>query len=125
LAKKTLQKTAAATPSFEAGLKRLEQIVHELEEGETTLSDALARYEEGVGLARQSYDLLEKAERKIAVLSGVDADGNAITQPFDQQPKESKPSKARRRSPTRTASPDDSSDPQADESAMDTPGGLF
>lgn len=69
--------------TFEAALTRLEEIVHLLEEGDVGLNEALERYEEGVKLLRQSYDLLQKAERRIELLSGVDAEGNAITQPFD------------------------------------------
>jgi exodeoxyribonuclease VII small subunit len=69
--------------SFEQSLKRLEEIVHLLEEGELGLNEALARYEEGVTLLRQSYDLLQRAERRIELLSGVDAEGNPVTQPFD------------------------------------------
>jgi exodeoxyribonuclease VII small subunit len=68
---------------FEGALKRLEQIVHKLEEGDIGLNEALKQYEEGVKLLRQSYELLERAERRIELLSGVDAEGNPITQPFD------------------------------------------
>jgi exodeoxyribonuclease VII small subunit len=68
---------------FEEALKRLEQIVHSLEEGDIGLNEALKQYEEGVKLLRQSYELLERAERRIELLSGVDAEGNPITQPFD------------------------------------------
>ncbi len=70
-------------PDFEQALKRLEEIVHQLEEGELGLNEALERYEEGVKLLRQSYDLLQRAERRIELLSGVDAEGNPLTQPFD------------------------------------------
>jgi exodeoxyribonuclease VII small subunit len=70
-------------PTFEQSLARLEEIVHSLEEGQIGLNEALERYEEGVKLLRQSYDLLQRAERKIELLSGLDADGNPITQPFD------------------------------------------
>ena len=70
-------------PTFEQSLKRLEEIVHLLEEGELGLNEALERYEEGVKLLRQSYDLLQRAERRIELLSGVDAEGNPVTQPFD------------------------------------------
>jgi exodeoxyribonuclease VII small subunit len=45
----------------------------------------LVCYEEGVKLLRQSYDLLEGAERRIEFLSGIDAEGRPITQPFDDQ----------------------------------------
>jgi exodeoxyribonuclease VII small subunit len=69
--------------TFEQSLDRLEQIVHALEEGELGLTEALVQYEEGVKLLRQSYELLQRAERRIELLSGVDADGNPITQPFD------------------------------------------
>jgi exodeoxyribonuclease VII small subunit len=71
------------TPDFEKSLERLEEIVRMLEEGEIGLSEALARYEEGVKLLRQSYDLLQKAERRIELLSGVDAEGNPVATPFD------------------------------------------
>jgi exodeoxyribonuclease VII small subunit len=79
------QDAASDQPSFEDGLKRLEEIVHLLEEGEIGLNEALARYEEGVKLLRQSYDLLEGAERRIELLSGIDAVGRGVTQPFDDQ----------------------------------------
>ena len=69
--------------SFEDALKRLEEIVHSFEDGKLGLAEALERYEEGVKLLRQSYDLLQRAERKIELLSGLDAEGNPITQPFD------------------------------------------
>jgi exodeoxyribonuclease VII small subunit len=69
--------------NFEQAMKRLEEIVHQLEEGELGLGDSLARYEEGVKLLRQSHELLERAERRIELLSGVDAEGNPITRPLD------------------------------------------
>lgn len=69
--------------SFEQSLKRLEEIVHLLEEGNLGLNDALKQYEEGVKLLRQSYELLQHAERRIELLSGVDAEGNPLTKPFD------------------------------------------
>jgi exodeoxyribonuclease VII small subunit len=70
-------------PNFEQSLERLGEIVHHLEEGDIGLNDALEQYEEGVKLLRQSYELLQRAERRIELLSGVDSEGNPITQPFD------------------------------------------
>jgi exodeoxyribonuclease VII small subunit len=70
-------------PTFEDALRRLDEIVHLLEEGEIGLGEALARYEEGVKLLRQSYELLPRAERKIELLSGVDAEGNPVTRPLE------------------------------------------
>ncbi len=84
MAKKKTQPDPPEGPGFEDALKRLEEIVHLLEEGEIGLNEALARYEEGVRLLRRSYDLLEGAERRIELLSGVDAQGNAISRPFDE-----------------------------------------
>jgi exodeoxyribonuclease VII small subunit len=81
MARKT--ETETPQPSFEQSLKRLEEIVHQLEEGDVGLNESLERYEEGVRLLRQAYDLLQRAERRIELLSGVDAQGNPITQPFD------------------------------------------
>ena len=90
-------------PNFEAALKRLEEIVHALEEGDLGLNEALERYEEGVKLLRQSYELLEGAERRIELLSGVDAQGNPITQPFDDTATFGKNEPGKRRSHRRTA----------------------
>ncbi|MEN6457758.1 MAG: exodeoxyribonuclease VII small subunit [Thermoguttaceae bacterium] len=73
----------AAPVLFEDALARLEEIVRSLEEGNIGLNEALARYEQGVTLLRQSYELLQRAERRIELLSGVDAQGNPITRPLD------------------------------------------
>jgi exodeoxyribonuclease VII small subunit len=72
-------------PSFEQALESLEAIVQELEEEQIGLADALARYEEGVKLLKQCFNLLEGAERKIELLSGFDAAGNPITERFDDE----------------------------------------
>lgn len=74
-----------AEHSFEASLKELEQIVHELEEGKLSLAESLARYEQGVKHLRDCYRALKQAERKIELLARVDAQGNAQTEPFEEQ----------------------------------------
>lgn len=71
--------------SFEQSLRELEQIVHELEEGGLGLADSLSRYEQGVQHLRRCYQALKQAEQKIEQLSGVDAQGNAVTEPFDDR----------------------------------------
>ena len=83
MAKKKRAKKAESKVDFEESLERLEEIVHQLEGGELGLNDSLARYEEGVKLLRQSYEALQNAERKIELLSGLDAQGNPVAQPFD------------------------------------------
>ncbi len=103
--------SAAAAPdsdvsplSLEEALGRLEAIVRHLEEGEPSLDEALARYEEGVRLLRHCYNLLEKAERRIELLSGVDAQGNPVFQPFEDRAL-SLEEKAKTRDLRRTAPP--------------------
>ncbi|MBC7854203.1 MAG: exodeoxyribonuclease VII small subunit, partial [Pirellulaceae bacterium] len=77
-------------PSFEAALASLEAIVHDLEDGDLGLAEALARYEQGIKHLRHCYGLLEQAERKIELLTGIDAAGRAKTVPFaeDEPPAE-------------------------------------
>src|SRR3972149_7849914 len=99
------KKQTADQPNFEQSLKRLEEIVHLLEEGDLGLNDALERYEEGVKLLRQAYELLQRAERKIELLSGVDAEGNPITRPFDEEAHASLEEKAAARGKPRTSEP--------------------
>jgi exodeoxyribonuclease VII small subunit len=70
-------------PIFERTLGRLEEIVHLLEEGQIGLDQALSRYEEGVGLLHKAYELLDKAQRQILLLSGIDAEGNPILRPIE------------------------------------------
>jgi len=95
-------------PSFEAALASLESTVHDLEDGDLGLAEALARYEQGIKHLRHCYDLLEQAERKIELLTGVDAAGRAKTVPFAegdavQETAEEPPAKPRpSRKPRRT-----------------------
>ena len=89
-------------PTFEQSLARLEQIVQQLEDGRTDLAASLSGYEEGVKLLRQCHALLERAERKIELLSGVDADGNPLTEPFDDAATISLEDKAQNRSKRRS-----------------------
>ncbi len=69
--------------SFEGSLAELQQIVHDLEEGDLGLEASLARFEEGIRLLRSCYRILEEAEQKIEILTGTDAAGNPVTEPFD------------------------------------------
>ena len=83
MAKKQSQEAAAEQPSFEEAIEELEQIVRQLEEGEIGLNEALEQYEKGIKLLRRCYDLLQGAERRIELLSGVDPQGNPISTPMD------------------------------------------
>jgi exodeoxyribonuclease VII small subunit len=70
-------------PNFEEALAQLERIVASLERGEPELTSALAKYEKGVQLLSVCHRLLEKAEHSVALLTGVDEQGQPITAPFD------------------------------------------
>jgi exodeoxyribonuclease VII small subunit len=54
--------------SFEKALRRLEEIVQELENGEIPLDDSLKIYEEGVELTKFCYDKLNQTEEKLKKL---------------------------------------------------------
>ena len=68
---------------FELAMTELEKILRDLEDGTTTLEDALARYERGVGLLRACYAQLRDAEQRIQQLAGVTADGKPDLKPFE------------------------------------------
>src|SRR5687767_11102404 len=70
-------------PGFEDALKELDAIAHDLEDGALGLDESLQRFEQGIGLLRHCYSVLDAAERKIALLTGFDSDGNPVTEPFD------------------------------------------
>ena len=57
------------TMTFEESLKRLEEIVHALENGDTPLEKSIALFEEGVKLSAYCNTLLETAEQKVSVLT--------------------------------------------------------
>ncbi len=84
LAKKKQSKAEKSSASFEQALAELEAVVHDLENGELGLAEALERYELGVKRLKQCQQLLEKAEQKIEVLTRVDASGRAVTRPYDE-----------------------------------------
>ena len=69
--------------TFEDSLTSLESIVARLERGDGDLSTALAGYEQGVKLLMRCQEMLEAAEKSVALLTGVDEQGNPIVAPFD------------------------------------------
>lgn len=72
----------AAPLDFEQSMKRLETIVEELEAGELTLEDSIARYEEGIKLSRHLTQVLDESEKRIERL--VEKEGQApATEPME------------------------------------------
>lgn len=54
--------------TFEAAIKRLEEIVRQLEQGEIPVEECLALFEEGVNLSRFCRTKLDEAEQRISIL---------------------------------------------------------
>jgi exodeoxyribonuclease VII small subunit len=89
--------------TFEEALKGLEAMVERLEEGGLGLSEALAEYEKGIKLVRHCHQLLERAERRIELLTGVTEGGAPITEPFCDEEHSSLDEKGYARGKRRTA----------------------
>lgn len=61
----------AAKFNFEAATARLQEIVAQLESGETTLEESMKLFEEGAKLSARCYEALDKAEQKITELTKI------------------------------------------------------
>ena len=57
-----------AKEKFEEALKKLEDIVREMESGDLTLEESLKSFEEGIRLSRFCAKKLDEAERRIEIL---------------------------------------------------------
>lgn len=68
--------------NLDEAFKRVAEIVKRLEQNDCSLDEALQLYEEGVRLTRACHAKLSEAERKIEILSKVDASGIS-TAPFE------------------------------------------
>ncbi|HNQ73583.1 MAG TPA: exodeoxyribonuclease VII small subunit [Verrucomicrobiota bacterium] len=66
--KSTSSAAAKGTPPFEEALESLEAVVEAMESGELPLETLIARYEEGVKLAKICQEKLAEAEAKIQQL---------------------------------------------------------
>ncbi len=92
----------AAELTFEQALEQLERVVADLEDGRLGLDESITRYQTGVELLKRCYGHLSEADRKICLLTGVDRDGNPITEQWDD-PQMSLEKKAESRANRRTA----------------------
>ncbi len=72
---------------FEHALKRLEEIVEEMEAGEVSLDDLLKKYEEGVRLAQFCQAKLGEAQQRIELLTKGKG-GETRLKPFDKEKNE-------------------------------------
>ena len=60
---------AKKTPSFEDRLRRLQEVVASLENGELPLEDSVRLYKEGLTLSRSCREQLEKARNEVRLLT--------------------------------------------------------
>jgi exodeoxyribonuclease VII small subunit len=74
---------AAPAMTFEQAISRLGEIVDSLEEGEQPLEESIALFEEGMSLAKSSQVILDRAERRIEELLGVDAQGKPVVRELE------------------------------------------
>ena len=77
---------------FEAALKKLEDIVRDLESGDLLLDESLAKYEEGIGLAKICQKKLETAQKKVEILVK-SKDGKVKLEPFGEEAPQKKKAK--------------------------------
>ena len=57
--------------TFETAMQQLNEIVSELESGQSSLDEALKLFEKGTGLATFCYDKLNKAEQKVTEITAL------------------------------------------------------
>ncbi|MCW2269487.1 Exodeoxyribonuclease 7 small subunit [compost metagenome] len=70
-----------AAIDFEQSLADLQTLVERLENGELSLEDSLAAFEQGISLTRDCQSALVQAEQKVQVL--LERDGELAAEPFD------------------------------------------
>jgi len=71
-----------AEDKFEDAMKRLEDIVEDLEGGELPQEDSLKVFEEGMKLLSFCSDKLDEVEKRVAILVK-ESDGKYTKKPFD------------------------------------------
>ena len=54
--------------NFDEGSKRLQEIVKQLESNSVSIEEAAKLYEEGVAIAKDCYNVLDKAKGKVTIL---------------------------------------------------------
>ena len=72
---------------FEEAMKRLEEIVRDLEGGDLTLEESLRVFEEGMVLVKFCSEKLEEVEQKVTRLVK-ESEGKYVHRPFEIEEKE-------------------------------------
>ena len=53
---------------FEEAMQELESIANELENGNLSLEQSVAKFEEGMNISKKCNEIIENAEKKITIL---------------------------------------------------------
>lgn len=77
----TTSRKNVKSENFEEALKRLENLIQQLESGDLPLEQALQTFEEGMRLVRFCTHKLDEVEKKVEILLQ-DEEGRLVTQPF-------------------------------------------
>lgn len=76
-----------AQKNFETSIKRLEEIVQDLEKGDLPLEESLKVFEEGMSLIKFCSQKLEEVEQKVTMLVK-EGDAGYVHRPFDMEKNE-------------------------------------
>lgn len=81
--------------SFEDSLRRLGEIVKQLEDGDLSLEESLRAFEQGVALTRAAKARLSAAQARVDELLAVDEQGRPVTRDLTRDPAAGPPPEAR------------------------------
>lgn len=70
---------------FDGLMRRLREVIEQLEAGNLSLEDSLKMYEEGVALARRGHQVLDRAEKRVELLVRDGRDGAMTEVPLDDE----------------------------------------
>ena len=73
-----------ARKKFEEALQELETVVQRLEDGNLSLDESLALFEDGIKLSRLCSQRLDEAEKKVEILLK-NENGSISRQPFEPE----------------------------------------
>jgi exodeoxyribonuclease VII small subunit len=73
-----------AKKKFEEALQELETVVQRLEDGNLSLDESLALFEDGIKLSRLCSQRLDEAEKKVEILLK-NENGSLSRQPFEPE----------------------------------------
>lgn len=68
---------------FEEAMQKLELIANDLEKGDLSLEESVAKFEEGMKISKQCNDIIDNAEKKITIL--LQKDGKIEEENFETE----------------------------------------